>query len=82
MADATLLHLSPFPCNRTRNRTIKVDIGGTQVSNLLRPCSSVIEDHEETPITKRQGSLFGQGTEEFFNFILFQIMSLRRRSAF
>src|ERR1035437_915667 len=61
--------------------TIDVDIGDTQVCNLLHPGSGVIEDHEESSITKRHHTLFGQSMKEILDFIALQIVGLRRRSA-
>src|ERR1039458_9209055 len=61
--------------------TIEVDIGDTQVCNLLHPGSGVIEDHEESSITKRHHTLFGQSMKEILDFIALQIVGLRRLSA-
>jgi hypothetical protein len=39
---------------------IEVEIGDAQVGDLLHPCTRVIQEHEEGPISKCKSSLFGQ----------------------
>lgn len=37
---------------------MEVDIGDPQVRDFLRPCAGVIEHQEESPVAKREISLF------------------------
>jgi hypothetical protein len=52
---------------------IKVYIGNAEVGDLLHPRSGVIEDHEDSPIAERKGSLARQALEQSLDFVALQV---------
>src|ERR1700733_3166367 len=63
-------------------RSIKIDINDPQVGDFLHPRSGVVEEHEESSISKRKRSQPGKALEESLDFFVLQIIGLRRCGTF
>ena len=55
-------------------RPIEINICDSQVGDLLRPCSGVIEDHEDSPVTQCKDSIARQGLEQGLDFVVLQVI--------
>jgi hypothetical protein len=61
-----------FPVQTDAQWPIEVDIDQPQVGDFLRPHSGVIENHEESAISKSKFSLSRQLLEEGLDFVMLQ----------